>query len=489
MILLNMTKTTSRWRQMTVLMNESFIRSFTRFIQTGWFIQKRGEWLSLWTGHWIIDSLEFIQTAESFKNAASDCRYERATESLTHSIHSNGWIIQKTRRVTVLMNGPLNHWLTRFVQTADSFRNEASDCPYEWATESLTHSIRFKRLIHSETRRVTVLMNGPLNHWLTRFVQNGWFIQKTRRVTVLMNGPLNHWLTRFIQTADSFRNEASDCPYERATESWLTRFIQTGWFIQKRGEWLSLWMGHWIIDSLDSFKRLIHSETRRVTVLMNGPLNHWLTRFVQNGWIIQKRGEWLSLWMGHWIIDPLDSFKRLIHSETRRVTVLMNGPTESLTHSIHSNGWFIQKRGEWLSLWMGHWIIDSLDSFKRLNHSETRRVTVLMNGPLNHWLTRFIQTADSFRNEASDCPYEWATESLTHSIHSNGWFIQKRGEWLSLWMATESLTHSIHSNGWIIQKRNTAVCCSETQQFGYGFDRNYFRQWIGAKTVNILSKI
>ncbi len=40
--------------------------------------------------------------------------------------------------------------------------------------------------------------------------------------------------------------------------------------------------------------------------------------------------------------------------------------SESLV--FHSNGWFIQKRGKWLlSLWMGYWIIDSLDSFKNVD--------------------------------------------------------------------------------------------------------------------------
>ncbi len=46
------------------------------------------------------------------------------------------------------------------------------------------------------------------------------------------------------------------------------------------------------------------------------------------------------------------------------MSVLMS---ESFIHSfiqpIHSNGWFIQTRVNWLSLWIGHWIIDSLDSF------------------------------------------------------------------------------------------------------------------------------
>ncbi len=43
------------------------------------------------------------------------------------------------------------------------------------------------------------------------------------------------------------------------------------------------------------------------------------------------------------------------------MTVLMS---ESLF--IHSNGWFIRKRGMWLSFWMGYWINDLLDSFKNV---------------------------------------------------------------------------------------------------------------------------
>ncbi len=51
----------------------------------------------------------------------------------------------------------MNEWIicplfNRFIQTADSFRNEASDyCLYEWVTESLNHLIRSKMWIHSET--------------------------------------------------------------------------------------------------------------------------------------------------------------------------------------------------------------------------------------------------------------------------------------------------------------------------------------------------
>ncbi len=313
---------------MSVLMRESFIHSFNRFIQ------KRVNCLSLWTSHWIIDSLD------SFKRL----------------IHS------ETSKLAVLMNEPLNHWLTRFIQTADSFRNESIGCPYERATESLTHSI------HSNGWFIQKQVN-----WLSLWTSH-WIIDsldsfkrlihsETSQLAVLMNEPLNHWLTRFIQTADSFRNKSIGSPYERATESLTHSIHSNGWFIQKQVNWLSLWTSHWIIDSLDSFKRLIHSETSQLAVLMNEPLNHWLTRFIQTA----------------------DSFRnKSIGSPYERAT-------ESLTHSIHSNGWFIQKQVNWLSLWTGHWIIDSLDSFKWLIHSETSQLALLMNEPLNHWLTRFIQ--------------------------------------------------------------------------------------------------
>ncbi len=33
---------------------------------------------------------------------------------------------------------------------------------------------------------------------------------------------------------------------------------------------------------------------------------------------------------------------------------------------------------------------------------------------LNHSLNWFIRKADSFRNKARDCLYEWVIESLTH---------------------------------------------------------------------------
>ncbi len=50
-------------------------------------------------------------------------------------------------------------------------------------------------------------------------------------------------------------------------------------------------------------------------------------------------GKWLFEWVSHLVIQQ-----------------------------IHSNGWFIQRRGKWLlSLWMGYWIIDSLDSFKNVD--------------------------------------------------------------------------------------------------------------------------
>ncbi len=63
------------------------------------------------------------------------------------------------KKVTVFMNKSLNHSLTHFVQTADSFRNEASE-----SNQSL------KPQICSEIKHTTVFMNGSLNHSLTQFV-------------------------------------------------------------------------------------------------------------------------------------------------------------------------------------------------------------------------------------------------------------------------------------------------------------------------------
>ncbi len=56
----------------------------------------------------------------------------------------------------------------RFVQMADSFRNESSDyCLYEWVTESLTHLIRSNTWIHSVTKhRCVALRHKTVLLWL-----------------------------------------------------------------------------------------------------------------------------------------------------------------------------------------------------------------------------------------------------------------------------------------------------------------------------------
>ncbi len=68
-----------------------------------------------------------------------------------------------------------------------------------------------------------------------------------------MNDSLNHWFTRFVQTIDSFSNEVNG----------------------------SLWVDLWIIDSLDSFKRLIHMRSYLWTVFIltglgAGPVRYFL---------------------------------------------------------------------------------------------------------------------------------------------------------------------------------------------------------------------
>ncbi len=42
-----------------------------------------------------------------------------------------------------------------------------------------------------------------------------------------MNGPLNHWFTRFVQNVDSFRNEPSLCVAHRCTTVLLFELKQT----------------------------------------------------------------------------------------------------------------------------------------------------------------------------------------------------------------------------------------------------------------------
>ncbi len=71
---------------------------------------------------------------------------------IPHTLTTSRW-----RQMTVLMSELFSHSFNRFVQTADSFRNEASDCLCEWATQSLTHSISSKTWIHSTVTDTTVL--------------------------------------------------------------------------------------------------------------------------------------------------------------------------------------------------------------------------------------------------------------------------------------------------------------------------------------------
>ncbi len=47
--------------------------------------------------------------------------------------------------MSVLMSESFINSFNRFIQTADSFRNESIGCPYEWATESIDSLDSFKR--------------------------------------------------------------------------------------------------------------------------------------------------------------------------------------------------------------------------------------------------------------------------------------------------------------------------------------------------------
>jgi len=179
-------------------------------------------------------------------------------------------------------------------------------------------------------------MNESLNHWLTRFVQTADSFKKIKQVAVFINESLNHWLTRFVRTADSFlkwskwlflwtchwiidsldsveqlihfENEASGCFYEWVTESLTDSIRSNSWFISKMDQ---------------------------VSVFMNKSLNHWLTWFCSNSWFILKneaRGyfyEWVTESLTHSICS-----NSWFISKINQVTVFMN---ESLNHVRRSN--------------------------------------------------------------------------------------------------------------------------------------------------------
>ncbi len=81
---------------------------------------------------------------------------------------------------------------------------------------------------------------------------------------------------------------------------------------------------------------------------------------------------------------------------------------------------------------------------------------VWMSESFSPSFNRFVQMADSFRNQASDYRlYEWVTESLTHLIRSNTWI------------------HSV--------TKHLPCVLGDTQRFCCGFDWNYFHQQNWAK--------
>ncbi len=48
--------------------------------------------------------------------------------------------------MSVLMSDSFINSFNRFIQTADSFRNESIGCRYEWATESIVSLDSFKNV-------------------------------------------------------------------------------------------------------------------------------------------------------------------------------------------------------------------------------------------------------------------------------------------------------------------------------------------------------
>ncbi len=138
---------------------------------------------------------------------------------------------------------------------------------------------------------------------------------------------------------------------------------------------LDIRVNHWIIYSTNSFKHLIHSETKHLTVLMSESLNHLFNRFNQTSDSFRNKAfDCVNEWITESFIST-NSFKHLIHSETKHLTV-----NEWITESFIST-----------------------DSIKHLIHSGTKHLTALMSESLNHF----------------DQP-----------IQSNIWFIQEQSIWL-----------------------------------------------------------
>lgn len=60
-------------------------------------------------------------------------------------------------------------------------------------------------------------------------------------------------------------------------------------------------------------------------------LNHSFSWFIQKHYFIQEQHKLLSSWVSLWIIHSPDSFKTVIHSRAKQVTVFLNPVTESFT--------------------------------------------------------------------------------------------------------------------------------------------------------------
>ncbi len=140
-------------------------------------------------------------------------------------------------------------------------------------------------------------------------------------MSVFISESLNHSFNRFIQSADSFRNQSSDC----------------------------LWVSHWIIHLIDSF-----NNTDSFRKKLNFCLYKWVTEsFIQR--LIQSTDSFRNqssdcLWVSHWIIHLIDSFNNTDSFRKKLNVCLYKWVTESLIQQIHSKRWFIQESIKWLSL-------------------------------------------------------------------------------------------------------------------------------------------
>ncbi len=145
----------------------------------------------------------------------------------------------------------------------------------------------------------------------------------------------------------------------------------------------------------------------------------WSTPLVYFEWSDVKRCR-MELWVRRVAslallaaeVENFSTFQAPTQASANQIA-LCKYPSQS--HSCNT-----RKVCDWLlSLW---WRVSTKLQTRHLSSVDADALCEWGVSPSFNWS---VQTADSFRNKASDyCLYEWVTESLTHSIRSKRGFLQ-----------------------------------------------------------------